>query len=115
MFCAGIARRISPEREQREHLRLAEAAALDQQEIVDQHAFLFDGAADRRHRARRDAADIGVMAARGDVRTSTVAAGLVEHRRDHGDVGQMRAAVVGRVQHVDVARLACAMPLARAR
>ena len=26
-----------------------------------------------------------------------------KHRRDHGDVGQVRAAVVGRVQHVDVA------------
>ena len=31
-------------------------------------------------------------------------AGIVEHRRDDGDVGQMRAAVVGRVEHVDVAR-----------
>ncbi len=33
------------------------------------------------------------------------AAGVVEHRRDHGDVGQVRAAVVRRVEHIDVARL----------
>ncbi len=30
-------------------------------------------------------------------------AGIVEHRRAHGDVGQMGAAVVGRVEHIDVA------------
>ena len=31
--------------------------------------------------------------------------GVVEHRRAHGDVGQVRAAVVGRVQREDVAGL----------
>ena len=36
----------------------------------------------------------------------------VEHRRAHGDVGQMRAAVVGRVDGVDVARRDPALVLA---
>jgi hypothetical protein len=42
------------------------SALVDQLEIVDQHAFLVDGRGARRHRARRHAADIGVVAARGD-------------------------------------------------
>ena len=40
----GIARRILAAGQQRAQLRLAEAAAVDQLEIVDQHALLFDGA-----------------------------------------------------------------------
>ena len=61
-----IARRPSPFAEQRPHLRLAEAAGIDEQDIVDQHALLVDRAAVRRHRSRRDPADIGMMAARRD-------------------------------------------------
>ena len=41
------------------------------------------------------------MAARGDPEQDFLA---VEHRRAHGDIGQMRAAVIGRVDGVDVAR-----------
>jgi hypothetical protein len=51
--------------QQLDEFGLAEAAALDHLEIVDQHAFLVDGGGERRHRAGRHAADIGVVAARG--------------------------------------------------
>ena len=90
--------------EQRRQLRLAEAAALDEAEIVDQHAFLVDRRGARRHRAGRGAADIGVVAARGDPEEDLPPA-VVEHRRAHRDVGQMRAAIVGRVEREDVARM----------
>ena len=92
-------------------LGLAEAALLNQQLIIDQHAFFVDATAVRRHRSRRDAADIGVVAARADEK-EYVAARFVENRRDHGNVGQVRAAVVGRVEHVDIARPHRAGPLA---
>ena len=89
--------------EQRAQLLLAEAAALDEPEIVDQDAFLVDGRRERRHRAGRDAADVGMVAARGDVEEDLPGV-LVEDRRHDGDVGQMRAAIVGRVEREDVAR-----------
>src|SRR3546814_16715804 len=53
--------------------------------------------------ARRAPADVGVVAARADVEQQLLA-GIVEHRRDHRDVGQVGAAVVGRVQRIDVTR-----------
>ena len=88
--------------EQRLELVRQKATLVDQQEIVDQHAFLLDRGAVGRHRARRDAADVGVMAARrGEEQEPPVRA---EHRQHHGDVGQMRAAVVRIVERVDVAR-----------
>ena len=56
-------------------------------------------------------ADVGVMAARGDEEqrhsSRAVSVGTHvsrEHRADHGDVGKMRAAVIGRIVEVDVAR-----------
>ena len=52
--------------EQRAHLGLAEMALVDQQLIVDQHAFFVDRAAVGRHRSRRDPADVGMVPARGD-------------------------------------------------
>ncbi len=42
------------------------------------------------------------MAARGDEEEDLLA-GVVEDRRDHGDIGQMRAAVIGGVEHEDIA------------
>ena len=83
--------------------RLAEAAALDQAEIVDEHAFLVDGGGARRHRARRRAADVGVVAARGDPEQDASSPVVVEHRRADGDVGQVGAAVVGGVEGEHVA------------
>jgi hypothetical protein len=55
-----------PAAQQGAHLRLAEAALVDQQDVVDQHAFLADGAAVGRHRSGRDPADIGMVPARRD-------------------------------------------------
>ena len=104
-----IARRIFAAGQQRIEFFLAEAAAIDQLEIVDVDAFLLDRGGVRRHRARRDAADIGMVAARGDPEQDLAA---VEDRRADGDVGQMRAAVIGRVDRVDVARADLAFVLA---
>ena len=62
----GIAGRVLAAGQQRAQLGLAEAAALDELEVVDQHALFLDGRAVRRHGARGDAADVGVVAAAGD-------------------------------------------------
>ena len=66
----GSARRCAPDSapplEHRAHLRFEEAAFGDELHVVEQHAFLVDVRRVGRHRARRDAADVGVMAARGD-------------------------------------------------
>ncbi len=61
-----VARRVAAGAEELRDLALAQAALLDQQEVVDQHTLFFDRAAVGRHRARRNAADVGVVAARGD-------------------------------------------------
>jgi hypothetical protein len=66
-FWSGLRAGYFPEAKQRAEFRLAEAALFDEDEIVDQHALFLDDAAGGRHRARRGAADIGVMPARGDV------------------------------------------------
>ena len=100
---AEVARRIVRGGEQFLGLGLQQPSAGDQLEVVDQHAFLVDMGRVGRHRAGRDTADLGVMAARRDIEQD-VLAGLVEPRRDDGDVGQMSAAVVRRIQHEHVAR-----------
>src|SRR5436853_18660 len=46
---------------------LPKAAFLDHQEIVDQHAFLFDHFGPRRHGTGSNPANVGVVAARADV------------------------------------------------
>jgi len=43
------ARRMAPAREQRACLRLQQCAVADEQEVLDQYAFVFDAAAVRRH------------------------------------------------------------------
>ena len=89
--------------QQKAGLRLRKTALFDQQDIVDQHALFLHGAAHRGHGARGDPADIPVMASgcdEGDQRPL-----LPEHGGDHGDVRQVCTAVVGGVQHVDVAGL----------
>ena len=53
--------------EQAQGLRLAEAAALHQQPVVEEDALLLDGAAVGRHGAGGDAADLRVVSARGHV------------------------------------------------
>jgi hypothetical protein len=58
-----IARRILRAKQRVIKLLLAEFSLIDDLEVVEQDAFLVDGRGVRRHRAGRDAADIGVMAA----------------------------------------------------
>src|SRR5262249_24325033 len=89
----------------------AEAAAVHELEVVDVDAFFLDRGRVRRHRAGGNAADVGVVAARGD-REQELAAGVIEDGRGHRDVGQVRAAVVGRVDGVDVAQRDLALVLA---
>ena len=58
-----VARRVRGRREQLRQLGLAQPAALDEPKVFDQHAFFVDAPAARRHRSRRDAADVGVVGA----------------------------------------------------
>ena len=106
-----VARGVSGAVEQPVKRLLAEAAALHQLEIVDIDPFLLDRGRIGRHGARRDPADIGMMAARGDPEQDACLR-EVEDRRAYRDVGKMRAAVIGRVDDVDVARRDAALVLA---
>ncbi len=99
-----IARRILRLCQQLVELAFAEFAAIDQLEVVDIDAFLVDRGCNRRHRARCDTADIGVMTARGDPEQDFPARG-VEHRHADREIGNMRAAVVRRVDQIGVAGL----------
>ena len=90
MFWCGVAGRVGVVGEQRLQLLLAEPAAIDDAEIVEQHAFLVDGGGERRHRAGRGAADIGMMAARGDVEEDFLPLGEVPPRRRRGLVRRHR-------------------------
>ena len=97
-----VAGRVGALGEQLEHRVFAEAAALDQLERVDIDSLLLDARRLRAHRAWRNAADIGVVPARRD-EEQNLGAAFGEHRRHHGDVGKMRAAIIGRVQHPHIA------------
>ena len=65
-----------------------------------------------RHRTGRHAADVLVVGHRGGERDRAAAR---EHRHHHGDVGQMRAAEIGVVHAVDVARRASPRSETRSR
>ncbi len=106
-----IARRIGMVGEMVAEFVLQECALVDEFEIVEQDAFFLDDLAVGGHRARRDAADIGVMAAAGNEEQDILAV-VAEDRGDDGDVGQVGAAVIGRIDHEDVARLHLAGVLA---
>ena len=99
-----VAGRVRPGCKQRPRLRLAQPARLHQQEVVDQDALVLDRPAVRRHRARRDPANVCMVPARrGEESRRGVA--HQDHWRNHSDVGKMRAPRMRRVQHVDVAGL----------
>ena len=98
-----IARRIGAASQQVIEFALAEAPALDQEKIVDIDALFKDRRGERRHRSRRRSADVGVMAARGGPEQDRSPM-LVEDRRADRDVGQMGAAVIGRVEREHIAR-----------
>lgn len=80
-------------------------AVADEQPVVEEDALLLDGAAEGGHGAGGDAADLGVVAARGDQEAECPSgiARLVEHRGHDGHVGQVGAAVVRVVDGVHVA------------
>ena len=101
---AGVTGRELGRGEQLHGGRLAQLAAAGQPPVVDQHAFLVDPGAEGRHGTRGDAADLGVMPAGGHEEQDVLPI-VIKHRGDHGDVGQVRAAVVGVVEHVDIAGL----------
>ena len=61
-----VADRMGGAREQFRRLGLAQPAVLDQPEVLDEDALLVDRAAAGRHGAGGDAADVGVVGARGD-------------------------------------------------
>jgi hypothetical protein len=104
-----VADGVGTRREQGGRLRFAELAALDEPEVLDQHALLLDAAAAGRHRTGRDPADVGMVSAGGHEEQGRRRAGAAigvragEHRRDHCEVGQVGAAGVGRVEKVRVA------------
>ena len=98
-----VPRRPSARSEQRADLAFEEAALIDEQRIVDQHAFLVDRAAVGRHRSGRDPADVGMVPARRDEGGRLGVFVAVEDRHDHRDVGQVRSAAIGIVEHIGVA------------
>ena len=81
---------------------LVEHAPVHNLEALDLRALLEDVHRGRGHRPGEDAADIGVVAARGGEEDDLVRGG-VEDGRDDGNVGQVRAAGVRGVGHEDVA------------
>ena len=109
-----VACRVLGRLQQGDRFGLAQTPFLDQQEVVYEHPLLLDVLAVGRHGTRGDAADVGMVAARTDIKQD-VPAGVIEHRRDDGNVGQVGAAVVGRVEHVDVAGFHLAGVLANHR
>src|SRR5262249_4985424 len=60
------------------------------QRVVERPALPVRARAGRRHRSGRQPADLGVMSAGRDVEEDPP---VVENRRDHGDVGEVGAAV----------------------
>ncbi len=98
-----IARRIRAAFQKFIKLPLAETTAIDQEKIVDIDALLLNRSCKRAHRSGGRSANVGMMAARGGPEQNRFAA-IVEHRRADGDVRQMRAAVIRRVERKHVAR-----------
>ncbi len=110
-----IARRMRALGQHVAHGFLAKGAFIHHQQIVDQHAFIGDGAAVGRHGTGRDPADIGMVAAGSDEGIGLVACVGIKHRHDHGDIGQVRSAAKGIIEHIGIAApepasIPCACP-----
>ena len=84
--------------------RLIKSALLQQRHIVEQQALLLDAGAVGRHGARGDATHIGVVPPTGHETHQLRRARPSEHRRDHREIRQVGAAVVGVVGHHRIAR-----------
>ena len=100
-----VAAGVRPALQQGQHLSLAQHTAINQLDIVDLHAFFFNRGRKRRHGAWRDTADVGMVAARANIKSRLGIAVTQVHRRDDGDVRQMGAAVVRIVEHEHIARV----------
>ena len=74
--------------------RFEKLAAPHDRQGVQHHPFLVDSGREWRHGAGLDSAHVGMMPARRHEEGGRLAAS-VEHRHDHGYVGQMRAPGVG--------------------
>ena len=82
--------------------RLIKFALIDQFEVVNQDPFFFKNARIWCHRSRRNPADIGMVPTRCDIEQDILAI-IAKHRGDQGDVGQMRAAVIRIIEHINIA------------
>src|SRR6516164_1912550 len=91
-----VTRRVGGLGQKLEDLLLAKAALRNELERIDIDSFLLDASRSGTHRARCDPADVSVMPARGD-KKEKVRAILAKYRRDHGDVGEMCPAIIGRI------------------
>ena len=99
-----VARRVGAAGQQLAHGLLAPLPGLDQAHIADLHPLLVDVAGKRRHRAGGQAPDVGMVPARAHIKRRGRVVRLQKHRRDDGHIGQVRAAVVGVVEHEHIAR-----------
>ena len=104
----GVARRPRSGAESRQQILFAKLTRAHQWHVVQQHPFLVDADAVRRHRAGSDATNVGVMTARGDVEQE-FSTGVVEDGGDDGHIRQVGAAAIGRVGRVHVAGLEVAV------
>ena len=91
-----VARRPARRSQQREHPGFVQHPVAHDPGRGQQHALLIDRATVGRHRAGRDPADVGMVSPRRDEEIDARLR-FVEHRADDGDVGQVRATVVRRV------------------
>ena len=110
-----VARRIIATDQAFAHFPFEEATAIDDLQVVEQHALFQHRGRIRRHRTGGLAADIGMMASRGDIEQHPLfrgTGGATENRLDQGDIGQVGAAVVGRVEHEGITALHATAPLA---
>lgn len=72
---------------------MIEHAFPDDFEADDVSAFFKDGRRSRRHRSRKDAADVGVVSSRGGEENNFIRV-IVKYGADDGDIGKVPAEVV---------------------
>ena len=97
-----VAGRVGAGGEQIVQVGLAKMTAINQLEIVDQHAFLGHNGGQWRHRPRRHPANVGMVATAGNEKLD-LALVFGKDRGHHRNIGQVGAAIIGRVEHVNVA------------
>ncbi|MNV25644.1 hypothetical protein D3C71_1167470 [compost metagenome] len=101
---AGVWRGAATRRQQAAHLFFQKDATVHQLHVVDLHTLFVDARGERWHRARRGAADVGMVAPAAHIKRGLLALGHI-HRGDHRHIGQVGAAMVRVVEHVHIARV----------